>query len=122
MEPAVYCPPRYIDSKDGAGNTIAGEWREDEDQCMSTNWYAPVATNIYRYIVFLFVPLLSFIYSRSAASMLNDFKDYFGSLVGEVSWQYAHVCRTKRCCFFVRTAIIYKISVYMWCTNNLYRN
>ena len=32
-------------------------------------------------------------YSRSAPGMRDAFRDYFYSLIGEVSWQYNHVCR-----------------------------
>ena len=32
-ESAAYCPPGYIDGEDGAGNTIDGGWRTDQDPC-----------------------------------------------------------------------------------------
>ena len=32
-ESSVYCPPGFIDGEDGAGNTINGSWRSDEELC-----------------------------------------------------------------------------------------
>ena len=30
-ESSVYCPPGFVDGEDGAGNTMEGGWRNDED-------------------------------------------------------------------------------------------
>ena len=29
MESSVYCPPGFIDSEDGTGNVLDGQWRAD---------------------------------------------------------------------------------------------
>ena len=74
----VKSPPGYIDGEDGGGNTIAGEWRPF------------ILEN-----------------SRSAASMRYDFKDYFGSYVGEV-------CALDKIFFGVHCKHLYiRYSVYM---------
>ena len=64
-ESTVYCPPGkapiavhmctcttyfgcflgFIDAEDGAGNTIEGRWRADEDPCQSLQPMRPVGSN-----------------------------------------------------------------------------
>lgn len=44
-ESSVYCPPGFLDSEDGMGNSIPGRWREEEQPTglnsvsrTSSNW------------------------------------------------------------------------------------
>lgn len=78
-ESSVYCPAGFVDGEDGAGNTIEGGWRSDEDMCSGLEPLRQSGSNMY---------------SRSAASVREQFRDYFDSRNGEVSWQYNHVRRT----------------------------
>ena len=93
-ESTVYCPPGFVDGEDGAGNTIDGVWRADEDPCSGLQPLQHVGSN--RFVYSTDYPFEPFIYrySRSAACVRDCYRDYFNSPAGEVCWQYSHVRRT----------------------------
>ena len=43
-ESSTYCPPGFIDSEDGMGNTVTGSWRDD-DQSTGLNPVSQVGSN-----------------------------------------------------------------------------
>ena len=103
-ESSVYCPPRYIDREDGAGNFISGGWKADEDPCTGILTVACTSSNRYicNYIYFkcfllshnispIHVVYNVYRYSMSAGSIRKDFINYFCISTGEVLWQYDHV-------------------------------
>ena len=69
-ESSVYCPAGFIDGEDGDGNVVSGYWREEG----SSGALAPIG------------PAGSNHHSRSAATIRENFCNYFNSLAGEVSW------------------------------------
>ena len=71
----VYCPAGFIDSEDGDGNVVIGDWREEG----SSGALAPIG------------PAGSNHHSRSAATIRKNFCNYFNSPAGEVSWQYKYL-------------------------------
>jgi hypothetical protein len=46
-ESSVYCPPGFVDGEDGAGNTIDGGWRNDEDPSTGLESLRQVGGNRY---------------------------------------------------------------------------
>ena len=74
-ESCVYCPAGFIDSEDGDGNVVSGDWREEG----SSGALAPIG------------PAGSNHHSRSAATIRKNFCNYFNSPAGEVSWQYKYL-------------------------------
>eukprot|EP00794_Sanderia_malayensis_P002043 gene2043-2322_t len=77
-ENAGYISTGFVDSEDCSGNFIPGTWRSitqnDQNgmvQCCRIGGNR---------------------YSNDAAITRDNFKDYFNSVDGEVSWQLEHVC------------------------------
>ena len=95
-ESTVYCPLGFVDGEDGAGNSIDGVWRADEDPCSGLEplQHILVATGLYFIAQTTHLNLLCNRYSRSAACVRDCYRDYFNSPAGEVCWQYSHVRRT----------------------------
>ena len=73
-----YCPSGFVDSENSEG-IQHGEWR---DETQSNTGFLPLGSTG------------SNNYSRTAKEVRNDFKTYFNSQEGEVSWQLEYVNRT----------------------------
>ena len=76
----MYCPPRFIDAEDDAGNFINGTWRDDSSCISGLQSLGQAGGNQH---------------SLSAASVRNAFKNYFVSSQGEVELQCQYVRRTS---------------------------
>lgn len=73
-----YCPPGFVDSYDSEG-LQHGEWRE---QTQSDSGLLPISSTG------------SNNYSREAKEARDNFRTYFNSAEGQVSWQLHHITRT----------------------------
>ena len=78
-ESSCYCPAGFADSEDSDGNVTEGTWREDSTP-QGLERLGRVGSNYH---------------SPSAATTREQFKAYFCSPQGQVSWQYRHVRRTS---------------------------
>ena len=76
-ENANYVPSGFVDSEDGSGNIIPGDWRTvvSDDQGGMLGLNRNVGNR----------------YKFEAGKARNDFKNYFNSPEGEVPWQLKHV-------------------------------
>ena len=48
-ESSVYCPLGFVDGEDGAGNTMEGSWRNDEDPSTGLEPLGQAGGNRYTY-------------------------------------------------------------------------
>ena len=78
-ESSCYCPADFADSEDSDGNVTEGMWREDPTP-QGLERLGRVGSNYH---------------SLSAATIREQFKTYFCSPQGKVSWQYQHDRRTS---------------------------
>ena len=65
----LYCPIGYVDQEDENGKIIAGNWRNTDNGLLPIQHQG---TNNY---------------TKTAKTVRNDFKTYFSSENGAVSWQ-----------------------------------
>jgi len=72
-----YCPPGFVDSYDTEGNVTEGQWRTEGNAFVQVPVGKPVNAH-----------------TKTAGEVRDAFADYFVSPVGEVEWQYKHVCGT----------------------------
>lgn len=98
-ESSLYFPPGFVDGEDGAGNTVEGSWREEEEPTgliplshIGSNRFEIDHITFKHYLCMsLFNPR----HSRLAVEIRDAFKTYFNSDEGRVYWQYDHVTRTS---------------------------
>ena len=108
-ESTVYCPTGFTDGEDGFGNVIPGSWRREEGrsdgleplhQAGGNRWVLlKIMSNIIRKTcilttLYIYNTLSLCRYSTTAASIQDQFRSYFNSSAGEVSWQHNHIQHT----------------------------